>query len=198
MSRPEPVSAADTDAHPYFRYGGRNYGTHCMCFRVGPLAMWFSYRTLIGFGVDGQVFVNKRSFSNTTKKHRSQIRTDAVIMLDHDEFDRMFQMTAGSLIAPMEQVRFAPEQLDEMRATGRLPAALAAAQEARHAGAAVLRDPRRVDVPQLPPAAAQRGPAPGRGKGRRPRGITARAAQPVEDAGDGRQGVQLAPAARAG
>lgn len=58
----------------YGEYTGNNYGVHCMRVDVGPVAIWFSYRTPVAFHVDGHDrVVRENSWGPTTGKHLNAI-----------------------------------------------------------------------------------------------------------------------------
>lgn len=54
----------------YGRYSSGNYGAHTLRVDVGPLTVWFSYKTPVAFHVEGQKrVVHKNDWGPTTGKH---------------------------------------------------------------------------------------------------------------------------------
>jgi hypothetical protein len=58
----------------YGQYSSGNYGAHSLVVEVGPVTVWFSYRTPIAFQVDGHSqVVHRNDWSTTTGKHLNWI-----------------------------------------------------------------------------------------------------------------------------
>jgi hypothetical protein len=61
----------------YGRYTSGNYGAHTLYIVIGPLTIWFSYKTAIAFQVDGNDrVIHKNIWSTTTGKHLNMIDYD--------------------------------------------------------------------------------------------------------------------------
>jgi len=58
----------------YGNYSSDNYGAHCLCVEMGPVMVWFSYKTPIAFHVDGRArVVRQNEWGPTTGKHLNAI-----------------------------------------------------------------------------------------------------------------------------
>lgn len=58
----------------YGNYSSDNYGAHTLCVEVGPVTVWFSYKTPVAFQVDGRErVVRENSWGPTTGKHLNWI-----------------------------------------------------------------------------------------------------------------------------
>lgn len=54
----------------YGEYSSSNYGAHCLAVDVGPVRVWFSYRTPVAFQVDGHSrVVRQNDWGPVTGKH---------------------------------------------------------------------------------------------------------------------------------
>lgn len=85
----------------YGRYSGDNYGAHCLVVDIGPLTVWFSYRTPVAFHLDGQSrVVRKNCWGPTTGKHLNWIdggnKKDRVT---EEEFERLWGEQVAVLFA---------------------------------------------------------------------------------------------------
>jgi len=58
----------------YGQYSSDNYGAHTLRVDIGPLTVWFSYKTPVAFQVDGKPrVVRKNDWAATTGKHLNWI-----------------------------------------------------------------------------------------------------------------------------
>lgn len=76
----------------YGNYSSDNYGAHCLCVSMGPLTVWFSYKTPVAFQVDGSPkVVRQNEWGPTTGKHLNAIDGgDKKSRVDAQTFERMF------------------------------------------------------------------------------------------------------------
>lgn len=76
----------------YGNYSSDNYGAHCLCVSMGPITVWFSYKTPVAFQVDGSPkVVRQNEWGPTTGKHLNAIDGgDKKARVDAQTFERMF------------------------------------------------------------------------------------------------------------
>jgi len=76
----------------YGQYSSDNYGAHTLLVDVGPLRVWFSYKTPVAFHVDGQRRVVLRNYwAATTGKHLNWIDGgDKKSRVDQETFDNLW------------------------------------------------------------------------------------------------------------
>lgn len=56
--------------HNYGEYRSDNYGKHTLHITIGPVQLWFSYDTIVAFGVAGKPrVVHTNDWGPTTGKH---------------------------------------------------------------------------------------------------------------------------------
>ena len=56
--------------HSYGEYSSDNYGAHTLRVEVGPITVWFSYRTPVAFRAPGTpMIVRENEWGPTTGKH---------------------------------------------------------------------------------------------------------------------------------
>jgi hypothetical protein len=55
------------------RYSSSNYGVHSLCFDLGAIELWYSYKTIIAFKYKNQMYVHVNDWSTTTGKHLNAI-----------------------------------------------------------------------------------------------------------------------------
>lgn len=82
----------------YGDYDSDNYGAHSLKVDLGRFAIWYSYRTIIAFQLDGQRFVSENVWSTTTGKHLNWI--DGGLKkgrLPYKEFTQKLQAALKSL-----------------------------------------------------------------------------------------------------
>lgn len=90
----------------YGDYSSDNYGAHALQVSIGPLTVWFSYRTPIAFQVDGhRRVVRKNDWSVVTGKHLRWI--DGFLSkdrnsgrVDGETFERLWKEQVASLFEP--------------------------------------------------------------------------------------------------
>ena len=59
---------------PYGNYRSANYGVNALKFTLGPLTVWFSYKTPVAFRVaGGPLIVSENCWGPTTGKHLNWI-----------------------------------------------------------------------------------------------------------------------------
>lgn len=77
----------------YGQYSSDNYGVNSLRVDVGPLAVWFSYKTPVAFHLDGHNrVVRKNQWGPTTGKHLNWIDGgNHKERVSSEEFERMFQ-----------------------------------------------------------------------------------------------------------
>ena len=76
----------------YGGYASENYGAHTLRFNLGPISIWYSYKTVVAFRVGlRQLRVLDYKESQTTRKHLNMIDGGAVACrLDKDEFQKLW------------------------------------------------------------------------------------------------------------
>lgn len=58
----------------YGQYSSDNYGDHTLRVDIGPITVWFSYKTPVAFHVDGKnKVVHQNDWGPTTGKHLNWI-----------------------------------------------------------------------------------------------------------------------------
>lgn len=58
----------------YGNYASSNYGAHCLRVEVGPVIIWFSYKTPVAFQVGyADKIVRQNDWQQTTGKHLNAI-----------------------------------------------------------------------------------------------------------------------------
>ncbi len=72
----------------YGNYSSDNYGAHALVMEIGPLTVWFSYKTPIAFQIDGKPRVIRRNdWSATTGKHLNRIDSDKSKRISGEQFE---------------------------------------------------------------------------------------------------------------
>lgn len=90
----------------YGNYSSDNYGAHCLRVDVGPLTVWFSYRTPIAFHVNGsQRVIRENSWGITTGKHLNWIDKDKKKRVSGEEFEKLWKEQVEKLFNAEEQVK---------------------------------------------------------------------------------------------
>lgn len=76
----------------YCNYSSDNYGAHCICIEVGPVTVWFSYKTPVAFQLDGKPRVVRcNSWGPTTGKHLNAIDDgDKRSRVSSEDFERLW------------------------------------------------------------------------------------------------------------
>lgn len=78
----------------YGQYSSDNYGAHTLRVAMGPVTVWFSYRTAVAFQVDGHArVVRENSWGPTTGKHLNWIDGGGSAVKERvssEEFERLF------------------------------------------------------------------------------------------------------------
>ena len=75
----------------YGQYSSENYGANCMAVAVGPLTVWYSYRTPVAFEVGGHPqVVHENDWGPTTGKHLNWINSDKSSRVDGETFQRLW------------------------------------------------------------------------------------------------------------
>lgn len=78
----------------YYRDGDAN----ALRFDVGPITVWYSYKTLVAFRVPGHpTVVSENRWTTTTGKHLNAIDKDKNNRVDEATFDRLVR----ELIEPL-------------------------------------------------------------------------------------------------
>lgn len=87
----------------YGNYSSGNYGAHCLRVDVGPVTVWFSYRTPIAFHVDGHDrVIRQNDWSTVTGKHLNWIDPDKKKRVSGGEFDRLWNEQVKPLFESVE------------------------------------------------------------------------------------------------
>ncbi len=76
----------------YGQYSSGNYGVHCITVNIGPLTVWFSYKTPVAFQLAGESrVVRKNNWGPTTGKHLNWIDDgDKKNRVDGQTFERLW------------------------------------------------------------------------------------------------------------
>jgi len=76
----------------YGEYSSNNYGAHSLVVDIGPLNLWFSYETIVGFSDGGGIKVCENQWGSTTGKHLNWIDGgNKKNRLKAEEFDRQLK-----------------------------------------------------------------------------------------------------------
>lgn len=95
----------------YGNYSSSNYGAHCLRVDVGPLSVWFSYKTPVAFRAPNtQTIVRKNDWGQVTGRHLKWIdgetsRTEKT-RVTGEEFERLWQ----EHVEPLFEDKPVPEQ----------------------------------------------------------------------------------------
>lgn len=97
----------------YGRYSSGNYGAHCLVVDVGPVTVWFSYRTPVAFQVSGhEAVVHRNDWSTTTGKHLNWIDGgNKRRRVDGETFQRLWDEQVLPALAGEESPQEAAERL---------------------------------------------------------------------------------------
>lgn len=81
----------------YGNYSSDNYGAHTLVVEIGPLTVWFSYKTVVAFQLGGEPrVVHTNDWGPTTGKHLNWIdRGDKSSRKSAEEFQRLWNETVG-------------------------------------------------------------------------------------------------------
>ena len=84
----------------YGEYSSNNYGAHTLRVDIGPLTVWFSYRTPVAFHVPGHDrVVHENDWGPTTGEHLKWIdRGNKKARVSAQEFDRLWKQQVGPLL----------------------------------------------------------------------------------------------------
>ncbi len=88
----------------YGRYSSDNYGVNCMFVQVGPLEVWYSYRTPIAFRAHGNIVIRENEWGPTTGKHLNWIDEDKSIRVSGTEFQAEWDKQVEPLFRENEPV----------------------------------------------------------------------------------------------
>jgi hypothetical protein len=85
----------------YGQYSSGNYGVHTQVVDVGPVRVWFSYRTPVAFHVDGKSrVVHRNDWGPTTGKHLNWIDDgDKSARVDHETFTKLWDEQVEPLLS---------------------------------------------------------------------------------------------------
>jgi hypothetical protein len=73
----------------YGKYSSDNYGVNTLYVEIGPLTIWFSYKTPVAFQIVGNPrVIRENTFSKTTGKHLNWIGHDRV---SNDQFEAKWE-----------------------------------------------------------------------------------------------------------
>ena len=81
----------------YGRYSSSNYGVNTIRVDIGSLTLWFSYKTVVAFQIDGRLKrVSKNAWGPTTGKHLNWIDGgDKSSRLSRETFEHELEMALG-------------------------------------------------------------------------------------------------------
>lgn len=84
----------------YGQYSSGNYGANTIYVNIGPLEVWYSYRTPVAFRVQGHNrVVHENDWSTTTGKHLNWIDGgDKRSRVSASEFERLWNEQVNPLI----------------------------------------------------------------------------------------------------
>lgn len=90
----------------YGHYSSDNYGAHTLCVQIGPLQVWFSYKTPIAFQLDGHArVVSQNCWAQTTGKHLNWIDGgNKAGRVSRDEFERLWTEQVVPILTPYEEM----------------------------------------------------------------------------------------------
>ena len=70
----------------YGNYSSSNYGVNTQYVELGPVTLYYSYKTIVAFSYRGKQTVCENCWGNTTGKHLNWINRDHSIRLSRTEF----------------------------------------------------------------------------------------------------------------
>ncbi len=83
----------------YGEYSSQNYGANSMFVEVGPLAVWYSYRTPVAFRVRGhERVIRENDWGPTTGKHLNWIDPDKSIRVSSEVFEQKWSEQVEPLL----------------------------------------------------------------------------------------------------
>ena len=84
----------------YGEYSSGNYGVNSMRVDIGPLTVYYSYKTPVAFRVDGHsLVVHQNNWGPTTGKHLNKIDGGAKEKrVDYETFTRLWNEQVGPLL----------------------------------------------------------------------------------------------------
>ena len=75
--------------YSYGDYTSGNYGAHCLCFIMGGIDVYFSYKTPVAFRHKGKLIVRENDWGPTTGKHLNWIDGgDKASRIDGEQFEQ--------------------------------------------------------------------------------------------------------------
>jgi hypothetical protein len=95
----------------FYTYCENTNEVNALCFTIGTVDVYFSYKTPIAFRVNGTLTIRVNDWSNTTGKHLNAIDTDKKKRINGNDFEAQLD-TALSTI----ESRYA-QQLDKVLST---------------------------------------------------------------------------------
>ncbi len=98
--RPSSCSSTLPTISNYGQYASGNYGAHTLRVQVGPIALWFSYQTVVAFRAPGypQV-VHDNVWGPTTGKHLNWIDGgDYKNRVSSEDFQRLYDERVAPLL----------------------------------------------------------------------------------------------------
>ena len=76
----------------YVNYSSGNYGVNALCFSIGSIDIYFSYKTVIAFrSPDTGLVIRENAWRATTGKHLNGINRDHTIRISGTEFEKQFE-----------------------------------------------------------------------------------------------------------
>jgi hypothetical protein len=105
MPDPRPSKQSLPTISNYGRYSSDNYGAHALRIDVGPITVWFSYRTPVAFHVDGHPrIIHSNDWAQTTGKHLNWIDGGTPearkARVNHEAFARLWSEQVAPLLDP--------------------------------------------------------------------------------------------------
>jgi hypothetical protein len=84
----------------YGQYSSDNYGAHTLRVDIGPLTVWFSYKTPVAFHLDGfDRVVRENDWGPTTGKHINWIDGgNKKGRVSSEEFERLYAEQVAPLL----------------------------------------------------------------------------------------------------
>lgn len=100
----------------YGNYNSDNYGAHCMCVEVGPIDLYYSYRTLVAFRAPGiGLVVHENIWGPTTGKHLKWIDNgNKSSRVSSTEFDAKWKQVTEKYFFDDTLTPFQAETVKEM------------------------------------------------------------------------------------
>jgi len=84
----------------YGNASSNNYGFHTIRVDLGPLTIWYSYKTPVAFRVLGHdKVVHENVWSTTTGKHLNMIESDKKRRVNSERFEQLWNEQVAPLLS---------------------------------------------------------------------------------------------------